>query len=466
MEFTEETELEGLLRFSISKQYKESKSNTQLAPKLNCSESIQNIISETLVPSSDLNSTFNDFTNHEVLAGRFEKNDITKLEHCFHPKNLESTKEPENQVASLYKAPSRNALPRKMFRLTVFYFFTNRFLEFDIERGTLIKYVMNKAIIGIDAVFSNRERTPRSISNYTLYYPEEASHLPDQDFEISPDLKIEQTRGIEFCLIEKESDETNPDEDVKFSMNPDESDYIFKIQFNSEEINIKADPNQSLKALFLYLSNKKSIDNYMNLDNYEFMIKIKTEGNKEEVCPVAMDLKVKNLNTTRLILHRKQYLDIEQEKLDLDIKPDHPEADVVYNSYKMTRSEACKYKEYIVTKINRRGKRQIRVLGIDQLKIHNMTQSQTLDFQLRKRLFYDDTFLGRLKRMIKGLPKRTGVKIDQILSVSQELQDLKNFVIVFQKEGNVINTYYVADSPQIAEEIVAKISYIKRLNHF
>lgn len=36
---------------------------------------------------------------------------------------------------------------------------------------------------------------------------------------------------------------------------------------------------------------------------------------------------------------------------------------------------AAKYQEFLVTKINRRGKRQTRVLGIDSFNIYNVRKS-------------------------------------------------------------------------------------------
>lgn len=46
------------------------------------------------------------------------------------------------------------------------------------------------------------------------------------------------------------------------------------------------------------------------------------------------------------------------------------------NNFGMTRANAVTYKDYNVTKINKRGKRQSRVLGIDRLSVHNMTVKQ------------------------------------------------------------------------------------------
>lgn len=51
------------------------------------------------------------------------------------------------------------------------------------------------------------------------------------------------------------------------------------------------------------------------------------------------------------------------------------------------------YQEFPVTKINRRGARQERILGIDQIKIYNY------DLELRK----DDKELGFFSKMFGNL---------------------------------------------------------------
>ena len=65
--------------------------------------------------------------------------------------------------------------------------------------------------------------------------------------------------------------------------------------------------------------------------------------------------------------------------------------------FHFSRSKAVAYKEYRVTKINKRGKRQIRVLGIDRLSIHNMTEKQA-----KKKKQYSPTG-GKGKQMVNHI---------------------------------------------------------------
>lgn len=463
MEFTEETELEYLLRFSSSSQLTKHTMQTQSAPMLNFSETMQNMIAETILPSN-LKSTFQDHTNIESILPSSEKpsrpNKPAKTSEIKIPA-VSKPLEPSNSYTKKLSVAKPSV--ENMFKVKVYYFFTDKFIEFEVQKGTMIKYVMNIAISRVSGFFGDRQ--PKSISRYSFYYAEEASHLPDQDFEISLNLKIERTSSKEFCLIEKELDETSEEQNP--TLNPEENGYMFRINLHNHEIEVKAEANQSLKNLLQVISDNQHSEEYLNPNLYEFMIKIRNEGNLEELCPLPMDLKLKNLNTTKLVLHKKQFLDVEQATTDLTAKRHPSESEDLKqncNISNMTRSEACRYKEYMVTKINRRGKRQNRVLGIDQLKIYNMSRSQAAEFQPRNKLFYDDTFLGRLKRMIKGLPKRTGMSMEQVISVKLDIKDLKTFYVTLRKGGELVKTCFIADNRQIAEEIVSKITYIKKLN--
>jgi hypothetical protein len=459
MEFTEETELEYLLRFSSSGHLTKHTLQTQSAPMLNFSETMQNMIAETIVKPY----TFQDHTNIESIVYSSEKaSKPTKPTRTSQNKIPIVSKPPEPSDSHSKKVSVAKPSVENMFRVKVYYFSTHKFIQFEVQAGTLIKYVMNIAISRLADFFVDRQ--PKNISKYSFYYAEEASHLPDQDFEIGLNLKIERTSSKEFCLIEKGLDETSEE---LHSINPEENGYMFKINLHNHEIQIKAEANQSLKNLLQVISDNQHSEDYLNPNLYEFMIKIRNEGNLEEICPLPMDLKLKNLNTTKLILHKKQFLDTEQTETNLTAKRHPSESeDIKQNSNisNMTRSEACRYKEYMVTKINRRGKRQNRVLGIDQLKIYNMSRSQAAEFQPRNKLFTDDTFLGRLKRMMKGLPKRTGMSIEQVQSVKLDIKDPKTFYVTLRKEGELVKTCFIADNRQIAEEIVSKINYIKKLN--
>jgi hypothetical protein len=90
-----------------------------------------------------------------------------------------------------------------------------------------------------------------------------------------------------------------------------------------------------------------------------------------------MDLTIASIGANELRLIKKEYMDspaiVEEERKEgpKHAKPGDEKFDP--SLFRIPRSQAVAYKEYKVTKINNRGKRQVRVLGIDRLNIHNMT---------------------------------------------------------------------------------------------
>ncbi|KNC51296.1 uncharacterized protein AMSG_12066 [Thecamonas trahens ATCC 50062] len=104
------------------------------------------------------------------------------------------------------------------------------------------------------------------------------------------------------------------------------------------------------------------------------------------------------------------------------------------------------YKEYEVTKINKAGKRQPRVLGIDDKRITNKIPES-------------EKKSGLMSRFAKKNPKRPFRNVDEIINIehSEHLADGKAFSIYFRGDEH---TDYEAISRSQASEIVAKITYL------
>ena len=104
------------------------------------------------------------------------------------------------------------------------------------------------------------------------------------------------------------------------------------------------------------------------------------------------------------------------------------------------------YKEYAVVKINKVGKRQPRILGIDDKRLTNKIPESERKSGLRSRFG-------------KKTPKRPFRNVDEIIGIEHqdEVADGKAFRISFQGDEH---TDYEASTSSAAAEIVAKITYL------
>ena len=119
---------------------------------------------------------------------------------------------------------------------------------------------------------------------------------------------------------------------------------------------------------------------------------------------------------------------------------------VIPASFQFSEFTAIMYKEYALIKINKAGKRQARVLGIDGDRLHNKTPQQAAGKKKNKlsKLFKS----GEVKR-----PFREWTEVIQI----ERINDLE-FVISFSDSGSA---HYEGESVAQVDEIIAKLSVLQ-----
>ena len=107
------------------------------------------------------------------------------------------------------------------------------------------------------------------------------------------------------------------------------------------------------------------------------------------------------------------------------------------NLFYMTKAQACAYKAYKVTKYNRRGRAQKRVLGIDQLRLYNLTQAQAAKQEVTRATGANVNIMrNKFKAIYRSVTHRPEILISSVLEVGQEQRNL-NFLHIEYLDNNI-----------------------------
>ena len=126
----------------------------------------------------------------------------------------------------------------------------------------------------------------------------------------------------------------------------------------------------------------------------------------------------------------KSIIDPNIDKLDEENGDHRKEDDFLFGSI-----SAAKYQEFVVTKINKRGKRQTRVLAIDGFNFYNIRKDKVKDSSSvlpEKEKKRNSFFSGFLQKKIMGV-KRKARPINTIEEIRK--LDLKTIQITFQDKS-------------------------------
>ena len=190
-----------------------------------------------------------------------------------------------------------------------------------------------------------------------------------------------------------------------------------------------------------------------------------------------MDLTIKSIGARELSLIKKTYKDApsvsEEHKKSVTTRAAKgSDENIKYdaNLFRISRANAVAYKEFNVTKINKRGKRQTRVLGIDRLSIHNMTVKQA-----QKKKQYSPTG-GKGKKISNhiGFWFRKNTMNPEIptTAIARAIQDEKKLNIIYidlkqqyaMETNEAVRKTYVSETSDQAVEIVGKLNMILSIN--
>ena len=119
---------------------------------------------------------------------------------------------------------------------------------------------------------------------------------------------------------------------------------------------------------------------------------------------------------------------------------------------------AAQYKEYRVTKINKRGARQQRVLGIDRERFYNLSHSRE-DGQVASS-FRDGALKFVGLRQVNGGTKVPFRPMRDAIDAHCVEGEPRAIVVIFKDVQGTKAHKYEAESPTEAAEIVAKLNYL------
>ena len=299
---------------------------------------------------------------------------------------------------------------------------------------------------------------------YQIWLIDEEHCFPDTDFTIerSKTVKDLDTDKLAFCAISG----------IGFNKNIsliNESALVegipLRIFVEETWIVIGADPKYLLRDVLLIIEAKFPKLGYINPLEYEFRIEVAVEDSIEkEECIVDMDLPVSSLSTDELRLYRKKYADTpaEVQSIRKEIPLYREEEEVRYDPsrFHISRAQACAYKEYKVIKTNKKNKKQQRILGINQLRLFNMTVAQSKQAVKEKAITESSKkiFKKKFASIFKSVTQHPEIPIENIYLVQQDPKYLNGFYIEYNENSIRKKKYFETEKSAIAAEIVAKIS--------
>lgn len=366
-------------------------------------------------------------------------------------------------------------LSSDMLQLKVFLFGSMNDLWVTVPKNATGEQLIAK-IISIYSRSSKSKDTPLphgpTVEAYELYMVDDDTNLPEYDFLIDRKKRINDlgVDSLAFCVFRKYSLDTKPKEIDDYPIERSGSGIQLKIDFEGNLVRILADPQTTLKDILRLVQEKNTSVGYLNPDDYQFKIEVSLEEVlQQEECIVDMNLQIKNLSTNDLKLSRRKFVDSPIIEIPKPLSRRNTplvkeEAKFDPDRHKITKAQACAYQEFIVIKTNKRGKRQNRVLGVDQLRLYNMTPFQAKQNQNIKQKAVGK---GQMRKKLEGIFKRVThhpeIPIANIHKIEQDANNLSCFYIEYTEGNNRKNKLYETENSIIAAEVMAKISQLMKL---
>jgi hypothetical protein len=371
----------------------------------------------------------------------------------------------QNEDKNKGEIPEQN---KNLIELTIYLFGTSDTLIVKVPSNVTIDQLLVKVI---DTYMKNDINKIKPLPKgpvpeaYQIWMIEEDDLFPDTDFIIEKTIRVIDldTQKLAFCAISGTS--YNKTSLVYENTNLHEG-IPLKIYFEETWLIIGAERYLLLKEVLGIIETKFPRLGYMNPNEYDFYIEVDLENtiDKEE-CIVSMDLPVSSLTTYDLKLYKKIYVDSPIKAESIKKKTNSIEEDVIYDPliFHMSSSQACVYKEYEVIKINRKGKKQKRILGINQLTLFNMTLAQSKS-KLKEKVVANGCHLTKkIVSMFKSITQHPEIPMYCIHDIRQDHQNLSRFYIDYTEAGFKKRKFYETQKSSITAEIIAKVTKLMSL---
>ncbi|CAG9311245.1 unnamed protein product [Blepharisma stoltei] len=340
----------------------------------------------------------------------------------------------------------------------VYLFGTKEFLLIKVEKSLTFKTIIKKIL---NELQKRNSKIPlkhgNRIEGYELWLVEDFTLEPDKDLPIPLDKTLEDFSVDMLAITEsKNINLSSSQSDI-----PQEK---IRIWFENKNFDLDKTPNSNLYDIFMELNLLPNNSIYINPNDYCFKIKITNNDQDYEECEVNMDMEIQTLNTNELFLTKKVFADTPETSTVVSPAGEYfDNTNVKYDEslFNMSKAQVCAYKEYEVIKENSRGKRQRRIMGIDQLRIYNMTESQAK--LLRKQTSKQrKVYINKIQGIFKKIAHHPEIPIENVKRIEQE-QNLKCFMLEYIENGSLKSKMYETASSLTAAEIVAKINKLLQL---
>ncbi|CAD8134417.1 unnamed protein product [Paramecium octaurelia] len=201
---------------------------------------------------------------------------------------------------------------------------------------------------------------------------------------------------------------------------------------------MQLEKNSIVQDIFTQISKK---NNQINQINYIIQL-----NDDDTLIDLDLRMPVVQLQNKKIQIKQKTWADqaeqqfVNSQRRDTITKhDDHADAP-------LNHIQAFKYEKFTVVKINERGKRQDRILGIDQFRIYNMNKKENL---------------GLFERILNN--KNSGTKFPQRLI--EDIVDIRiahQFLyITFKQENDYKELKFDTLDSKIAQKIFKKINFIR-----
>lgn len=358
-----------------------------------------------------------------------------------------------------------------MVELLIYLFGTLDTLKVSVAPGTTIDQLISRIISLYMKSDKNKAKPlPKGpvAEGYRIWFIDEENCFPDTDITIDRNRTVKDldAEKLAFCAISGFDIGKHTQALNKHTMVDGISLFIF---FNEKKVHIGVQPDTTLTGVLAIIENNLNFG-YMNPSEYEFRIDLELEDSIEtEECIVDMNVLVSDLRTNELKLYKKVYADmpVEVQTVKKEIPMSREDGEVRFDPSRtfLSRAQACLYKEYEVIKTNKKGKKQKRILGIDQQRLYNMTEQQAKQPVKGKALQENDkkVFRKKLVSMFKAVTQHPEIMISSILNIQQDPKLLNCFNIEYVEAGVKKRKVYETEKSSICAEIVAKITIILQL---
>ncbi|CAK71252.1 unnamed protein product (macronuclear) [Paramecium tetraurelia] len=332
--------------------------------------------------------------------------------------------------------------------IKIYFFNTQQHIQLNVTKSTTVLQVIR---ISITEYYKNNNYDQR-----LLRYPDNVDayeiRFVDDDYEFKAEMA--------FGAIDKKKEILSTQTNV-FSL-IEISNY--KSQTNDMQILEKVNPNMILvDVLIIDQKPEKNVTTKIQLDKNSIVQDIFTQINKKNkqinqidyiiqlndddtLLDLDLRMPVAQLQNKKVQIKQKTWADQAEQQFVNSQRRDTITEHDDYVDAPLNHIQAFKYEKFTVVKINERGKRQDRILGIDQFRIYNMNKKENL---------------GLFERILNN--KNSGTKFPQRLI--EDIVDIRiahQFLyITFRQENDFKELKFDTLDSKIAQKIYKKINFIR-----